>query len=420
MSSEIRIDFVTPPFAGHLYPALDLARRLRERGVTRIRVLTTAGGRPPIAAAGFPFVEILPGRDKDVWSIANTRIQVGSNPLRMWQQCQNNLALMGELQRQLRETWSSNPPDLVIADFVVPVAGLTAQSLGIRWWTGIPSPCVIETPDGTPAYMGGWMPRNDWWGTVRDWLGRKSVRTFKRASAWMFSRALRELSITQLYRPDGTEIVYSPERIMAYGMRELEFERTWPASCQFIGPVIVAPTMPGPELQWEPDKKTVLVTLGTHLPWAKSAAIELMQHVARLMPDTIFHFSRGRMGTKDAEIHDNLHLYDFVPYNEVLHRYSAAIIHGGTGIMYTCLQHGLPMLVWPHDYDQFDHAARIVHHKVGLRLRPKAEKVAADLRVLMSDPSIRTSLDRFRDLYRRYDPGQTVFDALGRLSNGAG
>lgn len=415
MTRHLRIDFVTPPFAGHLYPALDLARRLREGGVDRIRILTTAGGKQPIAAAGFPFVEILPGHDQAVWAIANTKIPVASNPLRMWRQVQNNLALMNELQSQLRQFWQADPPDLVIADFVVPVAGLTAKSLGIHWWTGMPSPCVLETRDGTPAYMGGWMPRQDFLGRARDWIGRQTVRTFKKTSAWLFSRQLMSLSIPSLYRADGTEVVYSPERILAYGIREFEFECNRPSWFHFIGPLIVTPTLPGPELQWDSPKPTVLVTLGTHLPWAKSKAIDLLQEVAALMPDTVFHFSRGKMGTGGAEIRGNLHLYDFVPYNAVLDRYSAAIVHGGTGILYSCLQAGVPMLAWPHDYDQFDHAARIVHHKLGLRLNPSASRIATDLQKLIADSEIRKSVTRFQTLLSGYDPGRFVLDALSSL-----
>ena len=412
MCRELRLDFVAPPFAGHLYPALDLARRLRERGVGGIRFLSTSGGRAPIEAAGFPFVEILPGQDQAVWSIANTRMKVGSNPLQMWGQVKKNLTLMHDLQQQVQETWQTDRPDLVIADFVVPVAGLTAQSLGIRWWTGMPSPCVLETKDGTPAYLGGWMPRQDLYGRIRDWMGRQTIRHFKKASGWLFARPLKQLSIPHLYRADGFEIVYSPERILAYGMREFEFPRTWPTWCQFIGPLIAGPSLPGPALKWDDSKQTVLVTLGTHLPWAKSSAIDLMHQVARLMPDTVFHFSRGQMGNCEVEIRDNLHVYGSIPYDASLHRYDAAIIHGGTGILYSCIQHGVPMLVWPHDYDQFDHAARIVHHELGLRLIPQAQRIAADLKVLLSSESIRTALDRFQKSYQTYDPGQTVFQEL--------
>ena len=64
-----------------------------------------------------------------------------------------------------------------------------------------------------------------------------------------------------------------------------------------------------------------------------------------------------------------------------LARYGAAIVHGGTGITYSCIQAGVPMLVWPHDFDQHDHAARIVDRGLGLRLR--ASSVVDDLRRLL-------------------------------------
>ncbi len=92
MSRDLRIDFVSPPFAGHLYPALDLACRLKKQGDFQIRVLTTAGGETAVTASGLSFVEILKQHDAEVWAIADTRLKVGSNPLRMWSQLRHNLA----------------------------------------------------------------------------------------------------------------------------------------------------------------------------------------------------------------------------------------------------------------------------------------------------------------------------------------
>jgi UDP:flavonoid glycosyltransferase YjiC (YdhE family) len=43
--------------------------------------------------------------------------------------------------------------------------------------------------------------------------------------------------------------------------------------------------------------------------------------------------------------------------------------HAGTGIMYHCLRHGKPSVVFPVDYDQFDYAARLIHAGAALRLR---------------------------------------------------
>ncbi len=283
----------------------------------------------------------------------------------------------------------------------------------------MPSPCVVETPDGTPAYLGGWMPRSDAWGRLRDWIGRKTIRTFKRVSALAFSRQLKALSMQGLYRSDGSEVVYSPQKILAYGMQEFEFDRTWPACLQFIGPLVASPPMPAPQREWSEDRRTVLVTLGTHLTWAKSRAIELIEEVARLMPDTDFHFSRGMMGSTGVEIRGNLHLYDCIRYDAELSRYAAAIVHGGTGITYACITQGVPMLVWPHDYDQFDHAARIVYHQLGRRLPSSADQIACHLQSLWPDPSFKDGLQRFQSFSRNYDPCQSVLTDIRDVRNQA-
>ena len=124
------------------------------------------------------------------------------------------------------------------------------------------------------------------------------------------ARAYRD---RQRSRADGTEIAYSPERILAYGLQEFEFDRRWAKAVRFIGPLTAPPPFPprsSPQqgngegairghgrLEWVSDRRAVLVTLGTHLWWAKERAIELLEEVARRMPDTEFHLSRGQMGS---------------------------------------------------------------------------------------------------------------------------
>ena len=159
-------------------------------------------------------------------------------------------------------------------------------------------------------------------------------------------------------------------------------------------------------------RKTVLVTLGTHLRWAKESAINLLVQTAREMPEIDFHFSRGQMGTPGMEIRGNLHLYDSIPYDRDMSRYASAIVHGGTGITYACIQNGIPMLVWPHDYDQFDHAARIVHHRLGLHLTPSPRQIAQDLKTLLTSEVLRQSVFRFQAIASRYSPAQSVMNAL--------
>ena len=110
-----------------------------------IRVLSTEEAKEAVGASGLPLLPLLQGKGHRVREIAETASQVGSNPFRLFGQLKMNLALLGNVREQLLDVWRDDPPDLVLADFVVPIAGIVARELGIRWWTSMPTPCVLET-----------------------------------------------------------------------------------------------------------------------------------------------------------------------------------------------------------------------------------------------------------------------------------
>ncbi|MEN1678789.1 MAG: nucleotide disphospho-sugar-binding domain-containing protein [Planctomycetota bacterium] len=303
---------------------------------------------------------------------------------------------MEQLQEELVALWEADRPGLVVADFVLPVAGLTAKRMGIDWWTGMPTPCVLETGDGVPSYLGGWKPRSDWYGRCRDQAGRAVVRAFKLGVRKMFDSQFRALSISSVYRSDGLEVAYSPTRVLGFGLRDFEFAREWPDHFDFIGPLTESPPFAYAEPPFAPGKRHVLVTLGTHLPWARRRAYDLIRRVAAAMPAWVFHFSDGEPGSLSRSTAGNLIRVGFLPYGNLLPRYDAAIMHGGTGITYACIESGVPMLVWPHDYDQFDHAARIVERGLGLRLTPSPKAIKQDLGRLCSEATFRDRLEHFR------------------------
>jgi len=357
-------------------------------------------------------VELLPGHEAKVMAIANPNHRVGFHPLRLYQQLRMNFALMAQLREQLRQLWTARRPDLVVADFTIPIAGLLARSMGIPWWTSMPSPCALETRSGTPSYLGGWSPRPGLLGRVRDRVGRTLIHLFKRSMGLVFARQLRALSIPGVYRDDGLEVVYSPERILGLGMREFEFARDWPQAFRFIGPLTGGPPFPHVPPDLLPGKRHILVSLGTHLLWAKEGAAKLTEEAARRMPDCVFHFSQGKPGSTDRGIRANVYRYGYIPYDLYLPRFDAAVIHGGTGITYSCIKAGVPMLVWPQDYDQFDHAARIVGRGLGLRLKPKGADMVTRLRRLLADEGIRSRVRQFQALSKQYDAQQWVLAAL--------
>lgn len=409
----MRIDLLAPPFSGHLHPVLAIARELAAE--FEVRVISTAGAQARIHGCGLRGVAILSAADEALLlQIANPPHAVKSNPLRMNRQFRDAIQLMGRVKRELRELYRSEPPDLLIADFTLPAAGLVAQELGIAWWTSMPSPCVIETCDGPPAYMGGMIPGQHWTNRLRHAVARRMVRTFKGLIYQLHRRAIEELGIQQLYREDGSEVIYSPTQLLALGVEALEFERTWPTATRFMGPMLFTPDAHCTAPTFEPGRRHVLVTAGTHLKWIKNELAAATLQVALAMPDVVFHFTDGDEAAPHLTTTRNFVRLSYVDYDKYLDRYALVVHHGGAGIMYYCLALGTPAVVYPIDYDQFDHAARLEQAKVALWLRD-LRQLEHYVRLALDDPHALPGCKNMQTIVRRVCSERPLINMVRQL-----
>ncbi|MEM7785190.1 MAG: glycosyl transferase [Planctomycetota bacterium] len=420
MSNEPLIAFVAPPFAGHLFPLLQMATGIRDSGIQNLKFYSTPEAGPAIEASGFQWTSLLPEHSHQVTQISDTRSRVGSNPVRLYRQFKMNLNLMDQLKREIKTDWKYRKPDLVIADFTVPIAGIAALEMGVRWWTSMPTPCVLETGEETPSYLGGWQLPETWIGRTRDWAGRRMIRIFKKTIFRIFKNEVQKLGIDSVYRTDGYERIYSPEKILGLGIQDFEFPRKWPSWFQFIGPLTQSPDLPHAVPVFQSGKTHVLVTLGTHLGWARQHAGNLVRQVASRMPQCVFHYSCGEHkqdgaadDSRNRPLNENSNFsnfftYPYLPYDQHLKNFDFVIHHGGTGILYSCLQNRIPSLVWPQDYDQFDHAARLVSHRLGKKLVPNPEIVARDINELLGCSKTKSQLGRFGEILDDHNPIDSI------------
>lgn len=407
--------FVSPPFAGHFNPLLALALATRTNGY-EVEFITGPRKSSVLSQHGLPPVTLQSIGADTLESIANTAEPVASNPFRLLAQFRQNLRLLPAIGAELEQRWRANPPALVVADSVAPIAGLVAERLRIPWVTTIATPFALETLHGTPAYCGGWLPRTGVIGELRDAAGRVAIHTFKRAVSGLFRAEFRQLGLSSVYRRDGSEAIYSPHAILGFGLRELEFERDWPPHFQMIGPVIAAPERAQP-LSLPEVQPRVLVTFGTHLLWAKRKLVEEVVALSYALPQVHFVISLGEPESSTAaalEITDRVRVYPFVAYAENLEHFDAIIHHGGAGVTYAAILAGIPSLVVPHDYDQFDYAARIAHHGLGLRVRSIAEIAEALPRLL--DRAQWPALARFRAQALAYQPVETFLATVRQFA----
>jgi UDP:flavonoid glycosyltransferase YjiC (YdhE family) len=413
----MRIAFVAPPFAGHFNPLFALARAARDAGYD-VDFITGARKLPIIDGSRIRPVALGSIGEGTLEAIANTAKPVRSNPLRMLAQFRENLRLLPAICAELLQLWTADRPALLVADSVAPVAGLVGNQLGIPWITTIATPLSIETRSGTPSYCGGWMPAAGPFDGLRDACGRAAVHGCKRAVGLIFRREFSAVGLARLYRKDGSEAIYSPHAILGFGLRELEFERDWPAAFQMIGPLSDAPEHP-PALALPESRPRVLVTHGTHLLWAKQGLVDDVIKLSRALPRVQFVVSLGepeRAGEPGKQVAGRVRVVPFVPYGPGLGRFDAIIHHAGSGVAYAAILAGLPSLVVPRDYDQFDYAARIVHHRLGLRVRSLAGKAAVESLERLLDPRQWPALAPFQRYAQAYTPAKTFLETVRRLS----
>ncbi|HRE80711.1 MAG TPA: glycosyltransferase [Opitutaceae bacterium] len=368
------IELWCPPFRGHLHPMIAMARALQPI-TDNVRIVSTEAAHQEIQASGLKAEIILQGEDAAIESVANPSRPIRSRPLALFRQFRAALSLLEKLHHAALERYrsSSVKPDLVIVDSVLPTVGTATLLAGLTWWTSTPSPCAIEPLEGTPGYLGGWSHGNTAWLRARDRWGNRCVKLFKRAVHATHRQRLTALGFPRLYRDQSEETIYSSEKILGLGLPEFEFPRRWPRAFTWIGPLLYTPplsaALPSTNPAWDPQRRNILVTLGTHLPWIKREAAQVIERLSSRFPSLAFHFSEGMPSLKGSTHRGNFHQYPYIPYEPHLPQFDFVVHHGGAGVLYQCLRAGLPCIVIPLDYDQFDHAARIQHSGVGVIAR---------------------------------------------------
>ena len=413
MRTNLKIDFIAQPLSGHLFPQLQLAKYAKSQGSDCLRLYSCPKMRSVVENAGIEFLPILADKETEVLAISNRSEQVMNSFRGMFASVTMTLDLMRQFSNELRDYWLADRPDLVVADFLSPFAGVVADELSIPWWTTIPSPTFIEVRKGTPAFLGGWQPPRTALGRCRDALGRSFVRMFKKIVFRMFRDQIQSLGFKSIYREDGSERMFSNDVILGLGIPELEFENDWPKALHWIGPCPESPVFDHPAPQYEAGKIHIFISLGTHIPWAKKRAERVLREVSQLLPDYVFHFVLGNTDLKVPQKEGNLHFYGYIPYTPESFRYYDMIVnHGGSGVMYTATQAGIPQLVWAQDFDQHDNAARIAFHGLGLCTCGKPHDIVAKIKMLLQEDSYRKRAKEYRQITEQYHPGRFFVELI--------
>ena len=419
LDKVIKIDVISGPFSGHLFPTLTLVKPLLEDPRFQIRVITGFQKKALVERIGFDCLTLFPDRPTVMEDIANTSKQ--ANLFIMYQQLIANSRLLTEAFDEINRIWNSEgKPDLVIADFVAAPAGMLAERLGIPWITTIPSPVAIESRTTTPAYLGGWKPHQGIFYKWRDAMGTQVIRLAKKVGLALVKKNLATLADFKLYREDGSEAIYSPYSILALGMKELEFRDDFPPQLKWVGYRCLSfDRLPQEQKQYlTSSKKRVFVTCGTHLKWEKERMVELAKLLSKEHPDYVFYVTLGDSSGLEHPpriLSENLLIFDYLPYSDVLDQMDFAIHHAGAGILMGCIEQGIPSLILPQDYDQFDNAVRAELFQVGLVSRKKTESEVLRLFNELVSREDWSHLKTLAQKNKAYQPTEILYQEIERL-----
>lgn len=352
----MRLALVAGPAAGHAFPTIALACRLRDAGHDVV-VCNGTQWQPGIEAEGLDFIDLpwLPPTDDEddfgwrMWGI----------PVRMAQP-------LADLVRP----WN---PDALVSDTLTTVGGFTAGLLDLPWATLIPHPLQDMSQFGPPPGCG---------------LLPGVTEEEKRRDSYLRHMAGKSLELSAQQRLDALARVGLPAdhyplvRLVAT-LPALEVERPdWPDNTLVVGPLEWDPTRTELELP-QGDDPLVFVSASTMSdvgPGLLSLALEALDGMGVRLASTQFQPYEGALPSWASVGPGNQDR----PIREAALQLSGA----GHGVIAKALTRGTPLVVVPGEGEQRDNAMRLTWLGVGEMVeahtlsvegvRAAVEKVLAD------------------------------------------
>lgn len=392
--------FVTWEGGGNVPPVLGIARRLVERGHD-VRVLTEPCLEDAVAAIGARFIPFEHGFAREDCAQDIMRDWEAKTPVGALRRNFDRVVfgpapvVAAETQRAIDE----EPPDVVVADHILPGALIPAMA------AGIPRVILFHTPEflpgpGKPAAGSGFLPRGDMAGRLRDGLFDRLFLKLLASYVPVFDRLHRSFGLPPV-RGAGDLLAHyhTADRRLILTSRAFDFPITPPpGNIRYAGPVLDDPAWSGEwRSPWPADDDRPLVVAGLSTTFQNQAGA-LRRIIAALGELDV----RGLITTGPAlrgerfETPANVVVVPAAPHSLVFPQASAVITHAGHGTVMRALAGGAPLLCLPMGRDQNDNAARVVARGAGLRLSPAARpgRIAAAVRRLLDEPAFRANAAR--------------------------
>lgn len=390
--------FATVGSLGDLYPFLAIGQQLRERG-HRVTVASHGLHRAAVAQAGLGFAEasgIAEPADKAAFMA------------RAFDPWRGPGFVVGELaaadveasyQRLLPLTRQADVLVTSTLAFAAQIIGERDSAAGrMRWLSAVLAPAGLLSVRQPPA-LG--VERLDRWLAGAPWRGRAMLalaRFYTRRWTAPVRQLRRRLGLPA-EPPGGDPFHYgqfSPQGTLALFPDWLAPPREdWPTRMQALGfarypqpgslpPALAAFLAAGPA--------PLVFTLGSAVVHAGAGFLRQSVQAARMLGQraVLLTGSAALSAQLSDTLGEDVLAWDYAPHAALFARARAVIHHGGIGTSAEALHAGLPQLVVPHAFDQFDNALRLRQLGVAAYLpatRYRADR-AADRLAMLLQPSV--------------------------------
>jgi UDP:flavonoid glycosyltransferase YjiC (YdhE family) len=340
---------------GHVFPALALSRRLRDRG-HEIWFESLERWREVVEQEGFHFIAA-----PEYIALSRPRPDMPTS-LTLTQSVQRLVPMLREIG-----------PDVVVNDFFTQPAALAAEVGGIRRATLIPHPYPVNEPGLPYTYVGLVAPRTPVgaiaWRLAYRWFARHARQ--ERAD---LNDVREELGLRPLTRLYGG---ISDELAMVATFPQLEYPRRWPSHVHVTGPMLFE--LPHPDIDLPPDDAPLVVIAAST---AMDQELRLVQATLRALdkePVRVLAVLNQKGREWPEPVPANATVADWASYSQVMPRASLIVCNGGHGTVVRALAEGAPLVVRPAGGDMGENGARVVWAGAGLML-PRPLLTPAPLR----------------------------------------
>jgi UDP:flavonoid glycosyltransferase YjiC (YdhE family) len=409
----------TMPAAGHVAPALPLARALVERG-HQVLWHTGPAQAARVAATGATFVPF--GETRDLEEIPVVP-DPGARGMAVGQSLVRRLFIdrMAGQVADYRRILQTFPADVIVADMCsLGAAAVHAEGGPVHATLGI-NPLVTLDPE-IPPFGSSRPPARTGPQRLRNRLEHGLARL-------LFMPALtRALDAERLALGIGPideglqlpDVLRSPFLHLMPTTEAFEYPRAnLEPQVHFVGPLLPAPPPGFAEPSWwgELAHRTVVhITQGTYATRPQALlrpAIEGLADTELLLVVT----------TSDpaalGPLPGNVRWADFIPHARLLPFVQAMVTNAGYNGVLAALAHGVPLVCAGQTEDKANVSARVAWSGAGIDLQtdaPRPSQVRSAVRAVLGEPRFRQAAGRIRDDFARHDGPAEASALLERLA----